>query len=208
MHEHNQRAVARDVVGNRGPVVPLQGFGARHPVTTDVPSCQGALDRVADLRVVRMVREDAGHPPALVPLERPYRQRLVPRGCERTWSVAATSFRRRLTIATRANPACRPPPTGALAELVPSGTFLDGELVNLAGGPRIVHGANVHEPNVHWISHTPVHVESIAEADVLARVKVDICHLADVVRTRRSYVGCSPKQVTVNDQKMSRREDI
>ena len=84
MHEHDQRAVARDVVGNRGPVVPLQGSGTRHPVTTDVPSCQGALDRVADMGVVRIVREAAGHPPALVPLERPYRQRLVPRGCERT----------------------------------------------------------------------------------------------------------------------------
>ena len=29
MHEHDQRAVARNVVGNRGPVVPLQGPGAR-----------------------------------------------------------------------------------------------------------------------------------------------------------------------------------
>ncbi len=38
MHEHDQRAVARDVVGNRGSIVPLQGPGTRHPVTPNAPS--------------------------------------------------------------------------------------------------------------------------------------------------------------------------
>ncbi len=47
MHEYDRRAVARDVVGNRGPVVPLQGPRARHPVTPDALSCQGALDHRA-----------------------------------------------------------------------------------------------------------------------------------------------------------------
>ena len=31
MHEHDQRTVPRDIVGNRGPVVPLQRSVARHP---------------------------------------------------------------------------------------------------------------------------------------------------------------------------------
>jgi len=49
MHEHDQRAVARDVVGDRGPVVALKEPGARHPVTPDASSCQGALDRPREL---------------------------------------------------------------------------------------------------------------------------------------------------------------
>lgn len=49
MHENDQRAVARDVVGNRRSTVALQGPGAHHRVMPNAPSCQGAPDHPREL---------------------------------------------------------------------------------------------------------------------------------------------------------------